>query len=304
MWKLGRQLVAALSVAASTIVTGCSSVPRASPEADAEGKRFTPPPAGQGALYVYRGGVLGGAYVFPISAADRQLGTLPAGAWLRRDLEAGQYDVRCTGGENVASIVVPLAAGETRFVSVTTGVGWAAPRCGLAEVSAAEGRAGVLARRRIQEPAAVAAPRAIPSAPAVVSATSSASSSAVAAGLATSPASDPRREAARAGEAYHGGNYAEALKLLKGSSRSGAGLCPTEAGRLFLSRAGPPAGQVGGREMVSPRGRPGPCGRPVFPRHDVSARRQRRHPAQHTRRRSLDPPVGGAGLRTCPGIDG
>lgn len=234
-----RMAVAALPI----VLASCASVPRASQEADAEGKRFAAPPAGQAALYVYRGGALGAGVVFSIAAADRQLGALAAGTWLRRDLEPGQYDVRCTGGENSASTIVALTAGETRFVGVTAGIGWAAPRCALAEVAAAEGRAGVLARSRILEPIVVPASRpvsapAAPAAPTVPTAPTAPIAAAVpepaaSADPAMSLAGDPRQEAIRAGEAYQRGDTAEALRLLKVQAEQGQAYAQLKLGDFY-----------------------------------------------------------------------
>jgi TPR repeat protein len=246
-----RAAVAALPI----VLASCASVPRASQEADAEGKRFAAPSAGQAALYVYRGGALGRGVVFSIAAADRQLGALAAGTWLRRDLEPGQYDVRCTGGENSASTIVALTAGETRFVGVTAGIGWAAPRCALAEVAAAEGRAGVLARSRILEPTAMPASRPVsataaptaPTAPMAPTASTAPTAPTVptlpiaaavpepaaSADPAMSLAGDPRQEAIRAGEAYQRGDTAEALRLLKVQAEQGQAYAQLKLGDFY-----------------------------------------------------------------------
>ena len=235
-WEMKHLGLRAAVAALPIVLASCASVPHASQEADAEGKRFAAPPAGQAALYVYRGGALGRGVVFSIAAADRQLGALAAGPWLRRDLEPGQYDVRCTGGENSASTIVALTAGETRFVGVTAGIGWAAPRCALAEVAAAEGRAGVLARSRILEPAAVVAnrPAVVPVAPVPAAPTVSTSAeSTVSADLAASLAGDPRQEAIRAGEAYQRGDNVEALRLLKVQAEQGQAYAQLKLGDFY-----------------------------------------------------------------------
>lgn len=118
--------------------------------ADAEGKRFEPPPAGGSALYIYRESVFAAAYSLPVSLGPRQLGSLATDTWLRVDLAPGTYEVTCTTDEKTDTVPVTLAPGETRYVEAATRVGWFGPRCGVFEVSLEKGRQAVTAGRRVQ----------------------------------------------------------------------------------------------------------------------------------------------------------
>lgn len=60
---------------------------------------FGLPPPGKGALYVYRESAFGGAVLMSVSAGQRALGSLAADTWFRVDLDPGQYDMRCSGGD-------------------------------------------------------------------------------------------------------------------------------------------------------------------------------------------------------------
>ena len=139
-------------MALALLLPACASVPMATAYVDAVGKRFMPPPPGQGALYVYREGVLGAAVKMSVWEGHRTLGTLAHDTWLRVDLDPGQYVIRCTGGENGDSAVVQLGPGEIRFVDLTWRFGLMVPRCGALETNADKGRPAVLAGRRAYAP--------------------------------------------------------------------------------------------------------------------------------------------------------
>jgi hypothetical protein len=123
----------------------------ATADADAQGKSFSPPPPGQGALYVYREGIFGAAVMMSVSAGQRALGALAPDTWFRVDLDPGQYDIRCSGGENSDSKIIQLAAGEIRFVEMAIRLGLMAARCAVFETTPEKGRAAVLAGRRAAE---------------------------------------------------------------------------------------------------------------------------------------------------------
>lgn len=140
-----------LSVIALLAVAGCNtaSVPPAPAQADAEAKKFTPPPAGMGSLYVVRTG--DGGTLIGVTAAGKSLGPLGNFNYFQTDVAPGDVNVRCTGGENVKDVTVPVAAGETKFVKIRATIGWATLRCSIFPIDAAEGRAAVLEGTRAAE---------------------------------------------------------------------------------------------------------------------------------------------------------
>lgn len=131
-------------------LSGCASVPMAGEGADAQGKRFEPPPAGEAALYIYRESVFAAAYSLPVSLGPRQVGALATDTWFRIDLTPGSYEVACTTDEKTATATVTLAPDETRYVEAAMRIGWLGPRCGVFEVSPEKGRQAVMAGRRAQ----------------------------------------------------------------------------------------------------------------------------------------------------------
>ncbi|MBR2819848.1 MAG: hypothetical protein IKE60_34580 [Reyranella sp.] len=140
-----------LSLIALLAVSACdtASVPLASSQSDAAGKQFAPPPAGQAALYVVRGGDVGTLISATLGA--RNLGPFGNNTWMRYDVAPGVLDVRCVGGEASKAIEVTAAAGELRFVEIRATTGWWAARCDIVELSGDAGRAAVMQGKRAIE---------------------------------------------------------------------------------------------------------------------------------------------------------
>lgn len=138
---------------AITLLTlaGCSeTVPLAAPQVDATGKQFAAPVVGRAAVYVYRPDKSGS--VFEITLNQRTLGTLAAGTYLRADVPAGNYDMRCrssVAGDAGARRQLSLAESSITFVSATFTVN--NPHCSIQLSDPVTGRAGVTAAQRAQE---------------------------------------------------------------------------------------------------------------------------------------------------------
>ena len=103
---------------AAYLLAACATVPMASPDADAAGKAFAPPPPGKAALYVVRDGIVTGSPALGISVGQRQLGDLTSFTWLRVELAPCRYQMRVRGMVSVAGFNLELAACETRYVLV------------------------------------------------------------------------------------------------------------------------------------------------------------------------------------------
>ena len=129
--------------------TACATVPMAPDASDAAGKRFDPPPVGMAQIYIYRDST-GSSTALNVSLGTRMLGALAGNTWFRIEVAPGSYDVRCNA-ENVASAVVAVAVGETRFVETVIGIGMTAPRCRINEVAATVGRPAVLTGKQAAE---------------------------------------------------------------------------------------------------------------------------------------------------------
>ncbi len=132
------------------VVFGCGSQPpTASPSHDVAGKQFAAPPAGRAALYVTHANL---QYI-EISAGQRLLGQIGKGNWLRVDLPAGDYDIRCrlmAYSSMNDTLRLSLRQGEIVFVSARF-VALGDTPCRLASMPDSEGRAAVVSGQRISE---------------------------------------------------------------------------------------------------------------------------------------------------------
>lgn len=140
----------------SILLTGCASVPMAGPGADAEGKRFDPPPPGQSVLYLYRNSLLGSEVAFTLADNQQPIGSLADKTWIRVEVPPGQHVITCAAPSHAPltqtpaqAATVDVAPGETRFFEVDVWPGLPLnPRCKATEVSADQGRAGVTGGNR------------------------------------------------------------------------------------------------------------------------------------------------------------
>lgn len=120
----------------------CAAVPLATPQENAIGKRFDAPPAGKGALYVYREGLLGAAAPVNVTVGGGLNIALGPDTWVRLEGDPGPLEVRCVGDSGTGRRV-DVASGETRYVEVAYRMGLISPGCSVAEVSPNQGQLAV-----------------------------------------------------------------------------------------------------------------------------------------------------------------
>lgn len=145
-----------LLLTASSLLAGCATVPMAGAGANAEGKRFDPPPPGRSVLYVYRSSMLGSEAIFNIADNQQPVGTLADRTWIRIDVTPGPHVIACSiqshaplTQDQAQAATVNLAPGETRFVEAVIWPGLPLnPRCRTTEVAADQGQAAVAAGNR------------------------------------------------------------------------------------------------------------------------------------------------------------
>jgi hypothetical protein len=160
-------------LAAAMAPAACEPAPvqTANPAQAAGSELFAAPTPGAAAVYFYS---TRSAVDFPILDGRQRLATLRSLMWARADLAAGRQDLGCVVQDNPAFIrstptrpdrppgwgpttskPVHLQAGQTRFFKVGYRLMWSDEIfCTMAEVSAAEGRVAVLARKQAPEPRA------------------------------------------------------------------------------------------------------------------------------------------------------
>jgi len=140
MHKKKHLLLAALLIATS-VMSGCVSVPMATPEQDANAKTFRIQP-GKSNIYVYRNESMGGAVKMEVDVDGKQVGTTAAKTYLVVTVNPGKHTlVSHAEGEN--NLVVDTEPGKNHFVwqEVKMGVLYAGSRLQL--VDEQTGKAGV-----------------------------------------------------------------------------------------------------------------------------------------------------------------
>ena len=143
---LGR-LGASLFAACVVLVTGCASVPEASPELDQAAKTFTAPRDKAG-VYIYRNETFGAAVKLHVLLDGRYLGETAAQTYFYEEVAPGTHTV--TGkAENESALSFQAVAGRLYFIWQEIKMGLLQPRNEIKLVDEAAGRAGVLESKRI-----------------------------------------------------------------------------------------------------------------------------------------------------------
>jgi len=125
------------------LASACASVPLAPSEADAQAKRFEPPPPGHANLYVFRDESYGGAVRMSVNLDGAALGDTAAKTYLYTPIPAGVHTV-VSKAENDSSAVIDAQPGATYFLWQEVKMGMWSARSALQQVQDERGRAGVL----------------------------------------------------------------------------------------------------------------------------------------------------------------
>jgi hypothetical protein len=138
-----------LSLALLLAAAACANVPLADPQQDAEAKRFEPPAQDNGAIYVYRPGLMGLARPIDVAIAGGVSAELASNTYLRLEGPPGPVDLSCKIGDNQGGRQIAIEAGRVRYVEVSVKVGLTLPGCDVTEVSPDLGQAAVRNARRV-----------------------------------------------------------------------------------------------------------------------------------------------------------
>lgn len=93
-----------------------SNVAMAPPGQDIAGKQFAPPPPGMGAVYFVNPSTA--SPVLNVTANGQEIGRLGTQTWMRTELAAGPYTMRCRGGGSANAMNMTIAPGNIRYVDV------------------------------------------------------------------------------------------------------------------------------------------------------------------------------------------
>ena len=131
------------------MAAACASVPLADPRQDADAKRFAAPAQDNGALYVYRSGLMGFVRPIDVSIAGGVSAELAPDTYLRLEGPPGPVELSCRVGDHRGGQQVEIQAGQTRYVEVSMTIGAWSPGCQVAEVPSDRGQAAVRSGKRV-----------------------------------------------------------------------------------------------------------------------------------------------------------
>ena len=135
------KLVVVSAVFAVALISGCASVPMASPEADAKAKAFQATP-GKANLYIYRNESFGGAIKMTVLLDGQLAGDTGPQTYILKTVDPGSHAL-VSKTENDATLTVDAVPGKNYFVWQEVKMGFFSARSQLHLVDDAAGQAGV-----------------------------------------------------------------------------------------------------------------------------------------------------------------
>ncbi len=121
-----------------------SNVGMASQGQDIAGKQFAPPPPGMGAVYFFNPATA--SPVLNVTANGQEIGALGTQTWMRTELAAGPYTLRCRGGGSSNAMNMTIVPGNIRYVDVQMLPGQYV--CTIRESDPGSGQAAVMSGAR------------------------------------------------------------------------------------------------------------------------------------------------------------
>jgi hypothetical protein len=126
----------------SALLSGCASVPMATPDADASAKRFQPRP-GMANIYLYRNETFGAAIAMTVSLDGRIMGRTGPQTYFLWEVEPGRHEIQ-SHTENLSRITIDAQPDRNYYVWQEVKMGMWQPGSLLQLMGEAEGRRGVL----------------------------------------------------------------------------------------------------------------------------------------------------------------
>lgn len=133
-----KNVVVAGLLLALALLSGCASVPMASPEKDAAAKALKVAP-GKSVIYVYRNESFGAAVKMDVDLDGRRMGATVADTYLFAEVEPGMHKIG-SHAENDVYLDVNAEAGKAYFVWQEVKMGLMYARSRLQLVDETEGR--------------------------------------------------------------------------------------------------------------------------------------------------------------------
>jgi len=130
------------AAAAAAVLSGCASVPRATPEKDLAAKQFPAPSPGHAAVYVYRNEYYGSAARMSLLLNGQAVGDTTGHTFVWFWVGAGKHQI-VSKAENEFVLDLDAKPGATYFVWQEAKMGMLSARSQLHLVDEATGKAGV-----------------------------------------------------------------------------------------------------------------------------------------------------------------
>lgn len=140
--KLVKRLISSVGILTLGLFAGCASVPMAPVQQDTDAKTFTTA-AGKANIYLYRNESMGGAVKMPVSLDGKMAGQTGPKTYFKWSVDPGQHEIASIT-ENTSRLTLDTEAGENYFVWQEVKMGMWAARSQLHQVSAEQGRKGVM----------------------------------------------------------------------------------------------------------------------------------------------------------------
>lgn len=134
------KLVLVGSVLAASVLSGCASVPMATPAADQQAKQFSVT-QDSAKIYVYRNETLGAALKMPLTLDGKAVGETGPKTYYVFDVAPGSHTLTSQGDES--SLTVDATAGKIYYVWQEVKMGLMSGGSKLQLVDEAKGQAGV-----------------------------------------------------------------------------------------------------------------------------------------------------------------
>jgi len=144
--------VISTTIIISIFLTGCASVPMASPEVDKAKKEFTPPSDGKAGLYIYRNSNFGAALKKTISIDGEVIGETAANTYFYREVSPGAHELSTESEFSDNKLSVDFQNGVNYFVRQYIRLGAFVGGANLELVPEEKGKKGVLECKLAQEP--------------------------------------------------------------------------------------------------------------------------------------------------------
>lgn len=143
-----KKLAVLVLLLAASLLTGCASVPMATPEHDAQAKSFAVQP-GKSNIYLYRNESMGAVAKMDVVLDDKPVGQTVAKSYMKLEVSPGQHTV-ISKAENDDVLNINTEAGKNYFVWQEVKMGMFSPRSLLHLNDEQTGKAGVMECKLIE----------------------------------------------------------------------------------------------------------------------------------------------------------